>query len=169
MHEAVYFGGTVYLDDTIFTGLYSERFVYFNSARFEKSATFEKCEWFKGATFEDSRFIGPVSLATTKVQGRLNMSRVVFEDEEVMLLRGRFLLASRIGWAGGRDSVAVVPNVSRCQLAAEGGVASMEFRPAGRNTLSLVSREGPCRIVGLIIPPSTEPSGNGSSATEEGA
>ena len=38
MHEAVYFGGTVYLDDTIFTGLYSERFVYFNSARFEKSA-----------------------------------------------------------------------------------------------------------------------------------
>jgi len=81
MHEAVYFGGTVYLDDTIFTGLYSERFVYFNSARFEKSATFEKCEWFKGATFEDSRFMGPVSLATSKVQGRLNMSRVVFEDD----------------------------------------------------------------------------------------
>jgi uncharacterized protein YjbI with pentapeptide repeats len=81
MHEAVYFGGTVYLDDTIFTGLTSDRFVYFNSARFEQSATFEKCEWFKGATFEDSRFDGPVSLATSMVHGRLNMSRVVFYDD----------------------------------------------------------------------------------------
>ncbi len=81
LHEAVYFGGTVYTEDTIFTGLTSERFVYFNSARFEKSVTFEKCEWHKGATFEDSRFGGPVSLATTQVKGRLNMSRVVFEDD----------------------------------------------------------------------------------------
>ncbi len=93
------------------------------------------------------------SLRTQPIPREQSTFQVVFEDEEVMLLRGRFVLASRIGWRGGHDSVAVVPNESRCRLAVDGGVASMEFRPAGRNTLSLVSREGPCRIIGLVIPP----------------
>ena len=93
------------------------------------------------------------SLRSQPIPRERSSFRVVFEDEEVMLLRGRFVLASRIGWRGGQDSVAVVPNESRCRLAVEGGVASMEFRPAGRNTLSLVSREGPCPIIRLIIPP----------------
>jgi hypothetical protein len=108
------------------------------------------------------------SLRTTPIPREQATFQVVFEDEEVMLLRGRFVLASRIGWSGGHDSIAVVPNESRCRLAVEGGVASMEFRPAGRNTLSLVSREGPCRIIGLVMPPtSNEDSGRGSPAGEE--
>jgi hypothetical protein len=76
-----------------------------------------------------------------------------YEDEEVILLRGNFPLAGLIGWPGGPDTIAVVPNDSRCRAALEGGVASMEYRASGRNTLSLVSNEGPCRIVGLIQPP----------------
>jgi hypothetical protein len=80
LHEAVYFGGSRYLADTVFTGLYSERLVYFNSATFEAGVAFNKCEWLKGATFEDSRFEGPVSLETSQIGGRLNLSRVVFED-----------------------------------------------------------------------------------------
>jgi hypothetical protein len=76
----------------------------------------------------------------------------LYEDEEVTLLRGRFPAAGFIGWAVGHDTIAVVPNDSRCRDAIQGGVASMEYRASGRNTLSLVSSEGLCRIVGLIQP-----------------
>jgi len=79
--------------------------------------------------------------------------RTIYEDADVVLLRGRFPLASKIGWAGGQDSVAVVDNVARCRRPVEKGVASMEYRPAGRNTLALVGDKGLCRIEGLIQPP----------------
>ncbi len=103
------------------------------------------------------------SLRTQPIPRERASFRVVFEDEEVLMLRGRFVLASRIGWRGGHDSVAVVPNEPRCQAAVEGGTASMEFRPAGRNTLSLVARGGGCPIVGLVIPPPPEPTAPGSA------
>jgi len=78
--------------------------------------------------------------------------RVMHEDEEVIMLRGRFPQARRIAWAGANDSIAVVQNTSVCRAAIEGGVASMEYRASGNNTLTLVGREGLCRIVGLVIP-----------------
>jgi hypothetical protein len=79
--------------------------------------------------------------------------REIYRDEDVIVLHGRFPLASRVGWARGDDSVAVVANTPACRTAIEEGVASMEYRPAGANTLTLVSREGPCRIDGLLRPP----------------
>ncbi len=78
--------------------------------------------------------------------------RKIFEDDEVILLRGQFPLTFHVGWAGGADTVAVVRNDEMCQGPASRGVASIEFRPAGRNTLSLVGSGGLCRIDGLIIP-----------------
>ena len=78
--------------------------------------------------------------------------RTIYEDADVVLLRGRFPLAYSIGWAGGEDSVAVVQNVARCRGPVEKGVASMEYRPAGRNTLALVGDKGLCRVEGLILP-----------------
>jgi hypothetical protein len=78
--------------------------------------------------------------------------RTLHEDAEVVLLRGRFPLASRIGWSGADDSVVAVENDARCRGPVESGVASMEYRQAGRNTLSLVGVGGPCRIQGLIQP-----------------
>lgn len=76
---------------------------------------------------------------------------LLFEDEEVILLRGRFPLAHLIGWAGGGDSVAVLRNVPHCRRDGS-GIASMEYRPSGRNTLALVGPTGLCRIEGLIQP-----------------
>ena len=76
---------------------------------------------------------------------------VLYEDEDVVLLRGRFPLARMIGWAGGVDSVAVLRNVPHCRRDGS-GVASMEFRGSGRNTLALVGPSGLCRIEGLIQP-----------------
>ena len=78
--------------------------------------------------------------------------RTLYEDADVVLLRGRFPLASRVGWSGGEDSVVVVGNVARCRGPVEKGVASMEYRQAGRNTLALVGVGGLCRIDGLIQP-----------------
>jgi hypothetical protein len=78
--------------------------------------------------------------------------RMLYEDNDVVLLRGRFPLASRIGWSGADDSVVVIDNVARCRGVIESGVATMEYRQAGRNTLSLVGDGGPCRIQGLIQP-----------------
>jgi hypothetical protein len=78
--------------------------------------------------------------------------REVHRDDEVILVRGRFPLARYVGFAGGRDSVAVVPNETQCTAALEGGVASMEYRPSGRTTLSLVGKSGLCPIIGLIQP-----------------
>lgn len=78
--------------------------------------------------------------------------REVHRDEEVILVRGRFPLASRVGWSGGGDSLAVVPNDAVCSSALAGGVASMEFRPSGRTTLSLVGSKALCPIIGLILP-----------------
>ena len=60
--------------------MYSERDVYFNSARFERSVRFDHCEFLRGATFEDSRFRGPASFASSGIKGNLNLSRAVFRD-----------------------------------------------------------------------------------------
>jgi hypothetical protein len=76
----------------------------------------------------------------------------IYEDDDVALLRGRFPLTGRVGWAGGVDTVVVVQARDTCRRAIDSGVASMEFRPRGINTLALVSGKGLCRIDGLILP-----------------
>jgi hypothetical protein len=92
------------------------------------------------------------SLRSSPVPRAQATFRTLYEDADVVLLRGRFPLASKIGWARGDDSVVVVDNVARCRGPVERGVASMEYRPAGRNTLALVGDRGLCRIEGLILP-----------------
>jgi hypothetical protein len=91
-------------------------------------------------------------LQTTPVPRAQATFRKIYEDDDVVLLRGRFPAAVAVGWPGGRDSVVVVDNVARCRGPIEKGVASMEYRPAGRNTLALVGTKGLCRIEGLIRP-----------------
>jgi len=76
----------------------------------------------------------------------------VYEDQEVIFLRGLFPLLGRVGWAGGADTVVVVQNTPNCRGPADRGVASIEFRASGRNTLALVGPRGLCRIDGMIKP-----------------
>jgi hypothetical protein len=78
--------------------------------------------------------------------------QTTYEDDDLILLRGRFPLVTQIGWSGGGDIIAAVPNEPICRDAIEGNVASMEFRPSGRTSLSLVGRDGLCPITGLITP-----------------
>lgn len=77
---------------------------------------------------------------------------VVYGDEDVIMMRGRFPLTHHVGWPSGGDTLVVVRNHALCRTIAEKGVASMEYRPAGKNTLSLVGPGGLCRIDGLILP-----------------
>lgn len=79
--------------------------------------------------------------------------REFYRDADVILLRGRFPLVGRVGFAGGGDCVAVVRNRPACRQAAEEGVASIEFRARGPNTLALVAGRELCRIDLLALPP----------------
>ena len=78
--------------------------------------------------------------------------RVVYQDEEYVLARGRFPLASRIGWSGGDDSLALIPRIAACVPVIARGTGSMEFRVAGRDPFILVSAEGRCPIEGFVRP-----------------
>jgi hypothetical protein len=92
------------------------------------------------------------SLRSTPIPRAQATFRPLYEDDDLILLRGRFPLTSRIGWSGGGDTIAAVPNEPVCRGALTGNVASMEFRPNGRTSLSLVGPDGLCPITGLIMP-----------------
>lgn len=98
------------------------------------------------------------SLRATPVPRAQATFRTVHEDGELILLRGRFPLAHHVGWSGGEDSVAAVPAEPVCRAAARGGVASMEYRAAGRTTLALVGPDALCPIIGLMLPVEAAPS-----------
>ena len=76
-----YFGSARFRKETTFTGLFSERELFFNSAIFEGPVHFDECEWLRSATFEDARFGAPVTFTATRIRGRLNMSRAVFSSD----------------------------------------------------------------------------------------
>jgi hypothetical protein len=94
----------------------------------------------------------PTSLTTTAIPRAQASYRVVYEDAEVVFLRGRFPLAHLVGWSGGDDSIAVVAPAGECREVAAGGVASLELRPRGEPTLALVGARGLCPIEALIRP-----------------
>lgn len=77
----------------------------------------------------------------------------IYEDAEVALVRGRFPLAGLLGWVGGGDTVAVLPNTPICQAPLRSGSATLQYFPSGRNVLALASQEGLCPLQGLLVPP----------------
>ena len=83
------------------------------------------------------------------------------QDDQLLLARGRFPLASRVGISAGYDLVAVLPNDAPCRDVAGRGVASLEFRPAGRNAFRLLVGDEACVVTGFAMPPAGPASGNG--------
>jgi len=79
----------------------------------------------------------------------------VYVDEDLSLIRGRFLLASEIGFAGGGDSIAVIPNITECRSLAVPGTVSMEFRQAGKQAYTLINGRQLCPVLGFVKPPPT--------------
>jgi hypothetical protein len=83
--------------------------------------------------------------------------RAFYQDEDMILVRGRFPLGGEVGWSGGADSVAALPNTPECRSRAAEGVGSLEFHPSGPDALVLVTEAGPCPLLGLMRPLSDTP------------
>lgn len=77
----------------------------------------------------------------------------IYEDEDVVLARGRFPLAGLLGWVGGSDTVAVIPNTPVCQAPLRSGNATLQYFPGGENVLALAAQGGLCPVEGLLVPP----------------
>ncbi|RIL08054.1 MAG: hypothetical protein DCC71_00965 [Proteobacteria bacterium] len=103
-------------------------------------------------SLEDWRGRGPRGVTESPVPRAQAEYDLVYRDADVALLRGRFPLVGELGWTGASDTIAVVPTDASCAAILERDVASMEYRPAGGNVLTLVSGDGLCRIEGLIRP-----------------
>jgi hypothetical protein len=74
---------------------------------------------------------------------------LLHEDPEVILLRGRFALVSRLGVANGFDVVVMVPNDEVCAEVAHSGEATLLFRTSGQPVLEL----GRCPVLAVAAPP----------------
>lgn len=79
--------------------------------------------------------------------------RVVFEQGDWAIVRGRFPLASLIAWYGGDDALALIPRTGACEKALRSQVATMEFRDSGPVPLALLA-DGRCPIGGFarVVP-----------------
>lgn len=78
--------------------------------------------------------------------------RVIYRDSELVLARGRFVLAGQLGWSGGADTVAVFAVDPRCAATLERGVGSLEYRATGSDVLALVGADRRCPLLGLARP-----------------
>jgi hypothetical protein len=74
------------------------------------------------------------------------------EDPELIFLRGRFPLASRVNIPGGWDLVAVLPNSGVCSGLAKRTEASLEFRVAGPEPFVLLNDSQLCPVLGFATP-----------------
>ena len=106
--------------------------------------------------------IGILSLAQWRDRGPRQIRRpvpraqakfeVFYRDEDLALARGRFPLAGEIRWTGGLDTVGVIPIDPDCESILSAGVASMQFRVAGKDPFVLVGEERFCTMLGFARP-----------------
>ncbi len=74
--------------------------------------------------------------------------KIIHRDNEVLLLRGRFAVASRLGLGSTWDAVMMVANDDLCRPIAESGNATLTFRTSGSRVLDL----GACPVIGIASP-----------------
>jgi hypothetical protein len=78
--------------------------------------------------------------------------RVIWSDEDLVLIRGRFPLVNQVGWSGGGDTVAILPNTPECTELLSRTSASIEFRRSGSEPLVLLRDRERCPLLGLAQP-----------------
>lgn len=112
----------------------------------------DRCEAVGIGSLAQWRDKGPRGESRSLIPSAQASYRMVYEDEEVAFLRGDFPLASRLGFAGMGDTIAVVPKLAICQPPLARERSTLEYFFAGRNVLTLSSNQGRCPIEGLIRP-----------------
>jgi hypothetical protein len=75
---------------------------------------------------------------------------IVYADPDYAFARGRFGLASEIGWRLPEEVIAVVPRSGPCAVPLERGAAELEFRADGPAPFVLIGDPGDCPIAGFI-------------------
>jgi hypothetical protein len=78
--------------------------------------------------------------------------RVIWSDEDLVLIRGRFPLVNQVGWSGGGDTVAILPNTPECTELLSRTSATIEFRRSGSEPLALLRNRERCPLLGLAQP-----------------
>lgn len=86
-------------------------------------------------------------------RSQAELREVVYADADMTLVRGRYQLAREIGFLGGADCIAAIPDVEECRGVPEAGRATMEFRPAGPDAYILLNGTMRCPVLGFIQPP----------------
>jgi hypothetical protein len=83
-------------------------------------------------------------------RAQASLREELYRDDELVLVKGRFPLASYVGWSGGSSTIAVLPVGGVCEAPIRDGVASLEYRDSGDRVLSLVTSDGLCSLIGLV-------------------
>ncbi len=112
-----------------------------------------RCEAAGIGSLDEWRKRRPQPRTRSPVPSALASYRILYEDAEIALARGRFPLAGLLGWVGGDDTVVAIPKTPTCQRPLASGVATMQYFPAGREVLALGGEGGLCPIAGLLVPP----------------
>jgi hypothetical protein len=86
-------------------------------------------------------------------RARADLRERTYADEQLVLIRGRFTLASQVGITGGGDLIAVLPNSPECQGLSIPSSVSMEFRPAGPQAFTILNGDVRCAVQGFVQPP----------------
>lgn len=82
--------------------------------------------------------------------------QVIHRDASIVIVRGRFPLATLIQWPGAADSVAFLPNEPACQVFIDQGSGTMHFDRRSREVLWMGTRTGGgrCPFLGFAASPS---------------
>jgi len=128
---------------------------YANTGPFGQLSTeATRCEPVGILSLAEWRDRGPRRQTTAMIpRSRAELREVIYADDDLTLVRGRYLLAREIGFMGGVDSIVAIPRVEECRGVPESGQASMEFRPAGKNPYTLINGNVRCPVLGFIQPP----------------
>ena len=78
--------------------------------------------------------------------------RLVYEDAELAMVRGRIPLTGLLGFAGMGDTLLVLPQTDACRPLIPRGIAKIEYRVAGPDPLVLLGENERCAVLGLIQP-----------------
>lgn len=128
---------------------------YENAGSFGRLATSEtSCEPSGILSLAAWRDRGPRNPRADMIpRSRSELRELVYDDADMSLVRGRFLLAREIGFVGGADSIVVIPKLPACAGLAEQREASMEFRVAGKTPYVLINGSERCPVLGFVKAP----------------
>ena len=90
-------------------------------------------------------------MAPAKPRSRADF-REVYRDDDVIMVRGTFLLASYLKWPGPDDTIAVFKNDDICNRALERNMGQVEYNPNGPHPLVIIRQGGGCPLEALIRP-----------------